>query len=406
MNVPASDTQLRRKRSMRSLFVMLFLGVVAVLILLVRARIRGPSDPEEFLEALTDASNDVALVAYSVGADGAPDVRDPVVMHHAQQRMPLAAVARIPLLLAYAQAVQEGVIAADQPVSVAAWERHHLTGADGGAHAIALRAFGLRADAKGFAVEPKREVTFDKVVEAMIKHNDIAAADFVLSRLTTTSIDQALHGAGLIDHDPLLPTAGFFLAASSADNEAGAKAVLANGRQALAQTVAAAAARFDKEEAGTAAQREWLDKHPTPGVGVQALWADQAMTQGVPGQYAALLAKVGTGQWGTPKSLAIVQRHLGWPLALEGNDKLFSAFGSKGGTSVSIMTEAMYAVPKAGDFAGKTRVVVFLHRRMAAMRWFAVVRSFVHQQFLMKVALDKAFAEKTKQALTAAAKAP
>lgn len=399
MNAPASQGTLVRKRSLRSLSIILFLGVVAVLILTVRGRIRGPSDPEEFLEALSSSRADVGLVAFTVGADGAPDARDPVLMHNADFKMPLAAVARIPLLLAYAQGVTKGTLKETEAVTIDAWERHYLTGADGGAHAIALHAYGMRGDAKGFAVTPKLDVTLDNIVEAMIKHNDISAADFLLSRLGPAAVAEALASAGLTNHDELLPTAGFFLAASTADTEAGAKALLAKGRQAVAQTVKEAAARFQKEEAGTPAQPLWLDKHPTPGVGVQSLWADQAMTQGQPLQYAMLMAKVGAGIWGDAKSLPIVQRHLGWPMKIEGNDKVFSAFGSKGGTSVSIMTEAMYAVPKGGDFAGKTRVVVFFHRRMPAMRWFAVVRSFVHQQFLMKVALDRAFANTTLQTL-------
>ena len=399
LTAPSQDA-LRRKRSLRSLLVMLFLAVVAVLILLVRSRLRGPSDPEEFLSATAASSHaDVALVAYSVGPDGLPDTRDPVIMHNADLKLPVAAVARIPLLLAYAQAVAQGQAKVDETVTIAAWERHHLTGADGGAHAIALRAYGMRADPQGFAVDPKHDVTLDNVVEAMIKHNDISAADFVLARLGAAAAAESLRAAELTLHDPILPTAGFFLAASAADTEAGAKLVLAKGRDALAKTVANAAARFAQEEAGTDAQRRWLDKHPTPGVGVQSLWADQAMTQGVARQYAKLMSNVATGRWGGKDALQIVQRHLSWPMKLEGNDQLFTAFGSKGGTSVSIMTEAMYAVPKAGDFAGKTRVVIFLHRRMPSMRWFAVIRSFVHQQFLMKVALDKAFAVKAQQVL-------
>lgn len=399
MNAPVSQDPLRRKRSLRSLSIILFLGVVAVLILMVRGRIRGPSDPEEFLEALAESKDDVGLVAYTVGPDGAPDVHDPVLMHNAELKLPVAAVARIPLLLAYAQGVAQGRLKETEVVTTDAWERHHLTGADGGLHAVALHAYGMRGDAKGFAVTPRLDVTLDNLVEAIIKHNDISAADFLLARLGPTAVAEALTTAGLTNHDELLPTAGFFLAASTADTEDGAKALLAKGRHVVAQTVKEAADRFQKEEAGTPAQALWLDKHPTPGVGVQSLWADQAMTQGVPAQYAALLARIGLGTWGDAKSLPIVQRHLSWPMKIEGNDKVFSAFGSKGGTSVSIMAEAMYAVPKGGDFAGKTRVVVFFHRRMPAMRWFAVVRSFVHQQFLMKLAVDNAFVNQTLQTL-------
>lgn len=397
------EDALRRKRSFRSLMLILFLGVVAVLILLVRSRVRGPSDPDEFLEAISKARADVALVAFTVGADGLPDRADPIVQQNAEAKFPLAAVARIPLLLAYAQAVVEGNAKVDEPVSLDAWERHHLTGTDGGAHATALRALGLHVDALGFSVAPKHDVTLDNVVAAMIQHNDNSASDFVLARLGAAATAQALQTAGLTNHDPLLPTAGFYLAAADADTEAGAQKLLSQGPQVLWQTVQAAALRFQKEEAGTPAQRQWLDKHPTPGTGVQSLWADQALTQGVAAQYAALMSRIGTGRYANADALAIVQRHLAWAMKLEGNEKLFKAFGSKGGTSVSIMTEAMFAVPNQGDYAGKTRVVVFLNRRMPSLRWFALVRSYVHQQFIMKLALERPFA--TKVAATFAAPA-
>ncbi|MDX2023768.1 MAG: serine hydrolase [Deltaproteobacteria bacterium] len=397
------EEMLRRKRSLRSLMLILFLGGVAVLILLVRARVRGPTDADEFLETIAASRADVALVAYTVGADGLPDASDPIVQQNAGEKFPLAAVARIPLLLAYADAVVQGRAKVDEPVSLDAWERHHLNGTDGGAHATALRALGLHVDAEGFSVAPKRDVLLDDVVAAMIQHNDNSAADFVLARLGAVAAAQALLDAGLTNHDPILPTAGFYLAAADADTEAGAKRVLAQGPQALWQTVQAAADRFAKTEAGTPAQRQWLDKHPTPGTGVQALWADQALTQGVASQYATLMAKIATGHYGSAAVLPIVQRHLAWAMKLEGNEKLFKTFGSKGGTSVSIMTEAMFAVPNQGDYAGKTRVVVFLNRRMPSLRWFALVRSYVHQQFIMKLALERAFA--TKVAATFAAPA-
>ncbi|MCG5051784.1 MAG: serine hydrolase [Myxococcales bacterium] len=400
--LPLSPEALRRRRSLRSLVVILILGVVGTLILVFRAKLRGPSDPDAFLEALPPLRDDVALVAFTVGPEGKPVPGEGVVRHNADQMFPLAAVSRIPVLLAYARAVDEGRVTADEAVTVSEWERHYLPGTDGGAHGKALRAFDLKLAQGGFALEPRKTVTLDQLATAMITHGDHAAGDYLIGRLGEGFVDAVVRDAGLQHHDPVLPNAALFLLASTAGDEAGARALLAKGRPAVAQAARTAWQAFLRDEAGTPAQRTWLDKHPTPEAGVQSLWSDQAMTQGAAGEYADLLARVAVGAWGTPKQGEIVRRHLGWPLALEGNAELFTALGSKGGTLVSIMTEAMYAVPKQGDFQGKTRVVVFFQRRMPSLRWFALVRSFIHQHFMLKLAVDRAFFEATDTQLRSA----
>lgn len=401
MSESVAADKARHRRSARSLIVILVLGVVGALILTFRAKLRGPTSPEDVLEHLVELRDNVALVAFAVDAKGAPDPSASTIAHNAEVKMPLAAISRVPVLLAYAKAVGAGHVSAETPVDVRDWERHYLPGNDGGAHGKALKAFRLKTTQNGFAADPNTKVTLDQVVQAMITHNDYAAADYLLKRLGEDEVNEVARDAGLNNHDAILPMSGLFLLASAAKDEAGARALLAKDPQAFAQAVRDAAAAFDKNVAGTPAQQTWTDAYPTPAAGVQSLWSDRAMTQGTAGQYAAMLARVATGHWGTAVESEIVKRHLGWPLALEGNADLFTAFGGKGGTLVSIMTEAMYVVPKHGDFQGQTRVVVLLQRRMPMLRWFALVRSFAHQQFMLKVAVDRSFAESAKQALTA-----
>ncbi len=401
MSDSAAADRARHRRSARSLIVILILGVVGALILTFRAKLRGPTSPEDVLEHLVEVRDNVALVAFTVDAEGATEPAT-LVLHNADVRMPLAAISRVPVLLAYAKAVGAGEVSPETSVAVQDWERHYLPGNDGGSHGKALKAFGLKTTQNGFAADPNAKVTLDQLAAAMITHNDYAAADHLLKRLGEAAVNQAARDAGLTNHDAVLPMSGLFLLASAAKDEAGAQALLAKGPEAFAQAVRDAAASFDKNVAGTPVQQTWTENYPTPAAGVQSLWSDRAMTQGTAGQYAAMLARVATGHWGTAAESELVKRHLGWPLALEGNADLFSAFGGKGGTLVSIMTEAMYVVPKHGDFKDQTRVVVLLQRRMPMLRWFALVRSFAHQQFMLKVAVDRSFADSAKQALSAA----
>ena len=145
MSDSLAGDQNRRRRSLRSLLVILILGGVGVLILMFRSRLTGPADPNDLLKHLLEVRGDIALVAYTANAEGEPDPADPVVMHNADVRMPLSAISRLPILLAYAKAVGAGSAAADESVSVADWERHYLSGTDGGAHSKALQALQIKS---------------------------------------------------------------------------------------------------------------------------------------------------------------------------------------------------------------------------------------------------------------------
>ena len=73
-----------------------------------------------------------------------------------------------------------------------------------------------------------------------------------------------------------------------------------------------------------------------------------------------------------------------------GNQEMFKTFGTKGGSLPGILTEALYLVPKTGDFAGEARVAVLFLNRLSEPSFSDLSESFAQQEVLVNAALNRA----------------
>ena len=73
-----------------------------------------------------------------------------------------------------------------------------------------------------------------------------------------------------------------------------------------------------------------------------------------------------------------------------GNQEVFETFGTKGGSLSGVLTEALYLVPKTGDFAGEARVAVLFLNHLSEASFTDLSESFAQQEMLINAALERA----------------
>lgn len=112
---------------------------------------------------------------------------DPVLAHAADVERPLASAVKVVHLVAYARAVADGSLDADEAVPVADWNAWYLPGTDGGAHDAALARL---------AADPNGTVTLNQLVSAMIINSDNAVPDYLRHRLGDRALTDAAAAAG------------------------------------------------------------------------------------------------------------------------------------------------------------------------------------------------------------------
>ncbi|MGN9840614.1 serine hydrolase [Nonomuraea sp. H19] len=266
------------------------------------------------------------------------------ISHNADRLTPVASAIKIIHLAAYADAVRKGRAKPGEPVSVALWNAYHLPGTDGGAHEAALKR-----------LKPGATVTLDQVVSAMIEESDNAAADLLRDRLGPGVLRKiAQTRVGTINGEMLRAVGGCTLPADVC-----LKNYVKAGKQV----------------------------QPTlPSFAQQATWAE-TVTRVEPGVLRRVLAEL--------RKDKTASKHLEWPMRQPGADPRTLLIGTKGGALPGVISEAMYTI-RPGE---KPRETVLALRRLPEATWFSGMRSYAHQQFIVRMATDSVFFEKVRTAL-------
>jgi D-alanyl-D-alanine carboxypeptidase len=385
-----------RKALILKALVLVLLGTTGV------AAARPPlKTPEEVLRHIAHHRGDAALVTYTAAPDGTPDPADPVLFHNADEPMPLASTIKIVVLAAYAREVVAGRLDPDEGISLGDWDRFYLPGTDGGAHPRALADLNVPADEHGFVLNPAASVPLDKVVRAMIRRSDNAATDLLMARLGRDTLRATIAEARLGGQETPLPFLGLFL--SWTNHEEGSLTPrrvqqlkgLSNTR--YTARVDRFTAAYQDEDWRQEERRRRIEGRYRFRYPLEEQTAGMLFPAGTARDYARIMAGVVTGTFLSPEISAVMRPHLERDL-LGSTD--FESIGFKGGSLAGVLTEAIWFVPREGDFAGKPRIVVLFQRWLHPFDWAPLVRFNGQAVFGIRLALDRGFAEQTRTALT------
>jgi D-alanyl-D-alanine carboxypeptidase len=324
-------------------------------------RTRAPEAAWPALQRLLDAPGTVGLVAYQAGHaaegvylnDGVP--------------MPLASIAKLITLAAYAEAVVAGELNALERVPLAELERYYIPNFDLGAHRRAL--VELRASDRILSPDDDPAVLLEDVAWMMISHSSNAAADYLHFRLGQLRIEETAVALGLNEPTGVLsapcPFVSQFLMISNHTRQS------ANDRQALAAYVdgnAESAAAYGRDASlladayinqatFRAAEEAWRSRTRRPSIDTQRFFAEQLAPQGTAGRYAALMHRLAQNGLSNADSSFLARRILEWPNVFPANLELFSNVGYKNGSLPGVLNTAYYAY-RWGD-AAPVIVVLF-----------------------------------------------
>ncbi len=350
--------------------------------------LNSPNKVEAYLKKqMSESSQDVAMAIYTVNADGSLSTID-AFTYNENKPMPLASTVKVVILAAYAQAVMEGTSDPDEEVSVKDWEAYYLPFTDGGAHPSALESLGIESDELGFA-QGDVTVTLDDIVSAMIVQSDNAGTDYLMARLGDEAVARVIEENSLTQELPL-SILGMFLAWQNAESPALTRYSPDDFRAATERYKT----RYLSDSAWREAQLGWLQTLPDPGSHSEQLEAYQNFTSGSAQTYARIVAGVVTETFVSPEASQVMRKHLEWPMQFSSNRERFETFGTKGGSLPGVLTEAMYLIPKTGDFAGEPRVAVLFFNHLSEVQFSGLFESFAHQEVLLDLMTSRRASEK------------
>lgn len=365
------------------------------------ARPESPLDAIAYLEAHRD---DVAMVLYTVGEDGEPVDDGHSFFFNDDLPMPLASTAKIAILAAYAREVAEGRIDPEHQIQMGEWDQYYLPGTDGGAHASALKDVQVAMDEDGFATDPFMLVPIRRVVFAMMRHSDNAAADLLLRRIGHDAVAETMREAG-VELELNMPSfLGLILFWQNHErpelNDDGVRTLLDLDPEMRILEMRRLQNRYMTDD-WRRAEVNWRRSHtPTPeSVLHQAMFADETGPVASARAVARLLALAASDQFLSPKASEVMRTHLEWPMGVPGTRRSFTRMGAKGGALAGVITDSSYLIMRQGDFQGEMRVSALLMRRVPIEAWGTMMTTFAHQQAALGAAGHPGFLARMREAL-------
>lgn len=288
-------------------------------------------------QQILDAPETVGLAAYRVGdsANG--------VFLNADVQMPLASVAKVITLVAYAEAVAAGRLNPTDTVPLADLERYYLPNFDLGAHPRAVRE--LENDGLTFGDPPA--VLLEQVPWMMIRHSSNAAADYLHLLLGQAVIEETAVGLNLTQQTAPCTFLGQFLVMGNHLNGSSRQAVTnyVESPSLYAEDVALLVDAYSQDETFRQAEQAWRARRRIVPFDVQFAFSHALNAHGTPREYADLMARIAMNGLGSDESSFLARRTLEWPMRFPANQELFSNLGYKNGSLPGILTTVYYAYP-------------------------------------------------------------
>lgn len=290
-----------------------------------------------------------SLVAYEVGRESEG------IYLNADVPRPLASVVKVIHLVAYAEAVQEGVLDPQTIVPLAELERYYLPGSDLRAHDFALNA--LAADERIFEDPPS--ILLEDVPRMMMEYSSNAATDYLHMLLGQERIEQTAINLGLTNHSAPCPFLGqFLLMGRNGDGVNLVQQLMADPRR-YSQEVLDVTVRYSNDPTFREQSNVWRSRDHRPTIEAQSLFSEHLNAHGTAAQYANLMAQIATNNMGPWEQSVRIRRYMEWPTHFEANQEKLAWLGYKGGSLPGVLSVVYYAQP--WDRVQPVVVALFFH---------------------------------------------
>ena len=304
-------------------------------------------------EQLLADPGSVGLVVYRVGdeANG--------IYHNADVQMPLASVAKIIHLVAYAEAAAAGQLDPTSYVTLETLNRYYLPGYDLGSHNRAI----TELTEAGLVLSNPERIRLEDVPWMMMRHSANAATDYLHLLLGQDVIEETAVTLNLTQQTAPCTFLGQFLAMSNQTRQGQSDRVAMQNYLDDPARYGAEAAQlaetYVQDDLFRDAEQTYHRAERRPSSQDQRFFSHNLNAHGTPREYAALMAQIAQNGLSNPESSFLARRYLEWPMIFAANQERFSNLGYKNGSLPGILNTAYYAYP-IGEVT-PTVVILFFH---------------------------------------------
>lgn len=308
-----------------------------------------------------------------------------VISYQSDVVRPLASTVKIIIATEYAMQIEQGRLNKEDLVSLDELNRHYFAGTDGGAHEAWLESMTNEGKIKN------NEVTLHDVAKGMIVYSSNANTDYIIQLLGASAINERAKTLELTRHEEVYPIVGALLIPSHIKTDGMDDKQLVQALKELPIETYRSLAKELSDELKEGAL-DLGDATADLSMDVQKVWSDR-LIGATANDYGKLMATISNDQL-PPAATEVLRDLLEWPMEFnEGNQDRFAHLGMKGGNTVFVLTQALYAETLEGD---KTEIVL-LTDDLSSWQMELIMRNF--NSFVSKLIGDENFRHNVQQQL-------
>ncbi|MGN7476300.1 serine hydrolase [Solibacillus silvestris] len=265
----------------------------------------------------------------------------PFIAYHSDVVRPLASTVKILIAVEYAMQVDANTIQKNDTVSLEELNRFYLKNSDGGAHEAWLNI--MKSDGK----IKNNEVSLHDVAKGMITYSSNANTDFLIGKLGINSINERAKALGIEKHEEVYPiVSALFIPEHVQQEDIDEKELIKILERMPIDEYRSLSTMLSQHMKTGMIKTTDATFNLSPAL--QKVWSDRLIGASA-NDYGKLLAIISNDE--LPNVAAETIRDLlEWPMQLnQDNQKHFAYIGAKGGSTMFILNNAMYAQNLNGD---------------------------------------------------------
>lgn len=308
---------------------------------------------------------------------------DTLMVGRAEDRiMPLASTLKIVVAIEFAMQVANGELDPDQQIDTAALGLYYLPNTDGGAHEAWLQSDTLSGGQR----------SIKQIAQGMITYSSNANTEWLMDRLGMERLQHRLELLGVTRHTPFFYIASsLFVPQLAFPGWGGDSLATAFSAMDTASYYRWTRSIHDDMKAGNidkSTLAEW-------GEPLEKAWSDR-LTASTVKEYAGIVSKINGRDYFPPRAQALLEEVMERLMENPRNRAWLEHAGQKGGSTMFVLTKALYATDKKGV---KTELVYFLDNLDF---WEQMRLSRSMNAFELHLLTDATFAEKVRGDLAGA----
>lgn len=309
------------------------------------------------------------------------------VSYHAEEQRPLASTAKLIVAVEFARQLVNQSLEKDELVSIEELQRYYIPGSDGHAHEKWVES----VKSQNSIIEGK--VTLFEIARGMLIHSSNANMEYLMQRLGLDSINSNLQHLSLILHDPLFPfsSAGLICSFLQEQENIGFKEALLRIKNMSREEYMTHSMNIH-DVFGSKNDLSAIKRWNTRKIYTRELQLLESKKQprGTARDYANLMRAIQNESL-VPNAIHEVLKSL---LERPVDSTKLKVLGNKGGSSISILTEALYCTDVTGN---EIQLALFIHEESELEQIWLKKKIDL---FLGKLLTDSLFEEEVQKQLS------